>query len=77
MPWKECGVMDEKLKFVARLIEGETSSISKPTETLQLNCGGSFYRKTKKPELFGPGFSHFIRDSVPLRFFFGRNRQIK
>jgi len=23
MPWKECGVKDEKLKFVARLIEGE------------------------------------------------------
>jgi putative transposase len=24
MPWKECSVMDEKLKFVARLLEGET-----------------------------------------------------
>lgn len=23
MPWQECGVMDEKLKFVARLLEGE------------------------------------------------------
>mgnify|MGYP002350649067 FL=1 len=24
MPWKECSVMDEKMKFVARLLEGET-----------------------------------------------------
>jgi hypothetical protein len=23
MPWKECHVMDERLRFVARLIEGE------------------------------------------------------
>lgn len=24
MPWKECSVMDEKMKFIARLLEGET-----------------------------------------------------
>ena len=24
MPWKECNRMDEKLKFVARLLDGET-----------------------------------------------------
>ena len=24
MPWKECHVMDERLRFVARLIQGET-----------------------------------------------------
>src|SRR4029078_13446771 len=24
MPWKECHVMDERLRFVARLLEGET-----------------------------------------------------
>jgi transposase len=23
MPWKECTVMDERLRFVARLLEGE------------------------------------------------------
>jgi transposase-like protein len=23
MPWKECNVMDERVKFVARLLEGE------------------------------------------------------
>jgi transposase len=24
MPWKECSVLEERLKFVTRLIEGET-----------------------------------------------------
>ena len=24
IPWRECSVMDEKLKFIARLIDGET-----------------------------------------------------
>ena len=23
MPWKECHIMDERLRFVARLLEGE------------------------------------------------------
>ena len=23
MPWKECSVMDERLRFVAKLLEGE------------------------------------------------------
>ncbi len=23
MPWKECSTMDERLKFIARLLEGE------------------------------------------------------
>ena len=26
MPWKECSVMDERLRFVARLLEGEAMS---------------------------------------------------
>jgi transposase len=24
MPWKECSVMDERLRFVSRLLDGET-----------------------------------------------------
>jgi transposase InsO family protein len=27
MPWKECSVMDERLRFVARLLEGEAMSV--------------------------------------------------
>ena len=26
MPWRECSVMDERLRFVARLLEGESMS---------------------------------------------------
>jgi hypothetical protein len=26
MPWKECSVMDERLQFVARLLDGEAMS---------------------------------------------------
>jgi hypothetical protein len=28
MPWKECHVMDERLRFVARLLEGEKDGAS-------------------------------------------------
>src|SRR5215510_6947490 len=27
MPWKECSVMDERLRFVARLLDGEAMSL--------------------------------------------------
>src|SRR5205085_718263 len=27
MPWKECSVMDERLRFVARLLDGEAMSV--------------------------------------------------
>ena len=26
MPWKECSVMDERLRFVARLLDGDAMS---------------------------------------------------
>ena len=26
MPWKECSVMDERLRFVAKLLDGESMS---------------------------------------------------
>ena len=26
MPWKECSVMDERLRFVAQLLDGEAMS---------------------------------------------------
>jgi hypothetical protein len=45
MPWKECSVMDERLKFVARLLEGEAMSdvcrefgISRKTGCKIFNC---------------------------------------
>ena len=27
MPWKECNMMDERVKFVARLLEGEKMAV--------------------------------------------------
>jgi hypothetical protein len=27
MPWKECHVMDERVRFIARLLEGETLAV--------------------------------------------------
>ena len=27
MPWKECHVMDKRLRFVARLLEGEKMTV--------------------------------------------------
>jgi hypothetical protein len=26
MPWKTCSIMDERLRFIARLLEGESMS---------------------------------------------------
>jgi hypothetical protein len=29
MPWKECNRTDERLRFVARLLDGETMTVNK------------------------------------------------
>jgi hypothetical protein len=29
MPWKECSVMDERLRFVAKLLDGESGTDSR------------------------------------------------
>jgi hypothetical protein len=34
MPWKECHVMDERLRFVARLLEGEKMAPLCPSSTV-------------------------------------------
>ncbi len=33
MPWKECHVMDERLRFVARLLDGEKRAAVCGSET--------------------------------------------
>jgi hypothetical protein len=35
MPWKVSSVMEERLRFVARLLEGEEMSLSHQTESLE------------------------------------------
>ena len=53
MPWNECKRMDERLRFVARILEGENMSalcrefgISRPT-------GYKFFKRYKDLELEG------------------------
>jgi hypothetical protein len=36
MPWKECSVMDERLRFVARLLEGDGFEPSVPPKSRHL-----------------------------------------
>lgn len=33
MPWEECTVMDQKLKFIARLLEGEQMALVEQKRT--------------------------------------------
>ena len=42
MPWKECHVVDERLRFVARLLEGEKMAprISAFSSQLSVQLGG-------------------------------------
>ncbi len=61
MPWKECHVMDERLRFVARLLDGETMvalcdefGISRKTGykiyDRYKDCGvGAFSDRTRRP----------------------------
>ena len=30
MPWKECSVMDERLRFVGKLLDGEATTDTRP-----------------------------------------------
>ena len=45
MPWKECHVMDERLRFVARLLEAEKTPLSAEFGI----CGGSLSRQLSEP----------------------------
>ncbi len=41
MPWKECDVMDERLRFVARRLEGEKMA---PLYAKRIDCRRSLKR---------------------------------
>ena len=60
MPWKECHVMDERLRFVARLLEGEKMAplcaefgISRKTGykifDRYKDCGGPGFQRSEPP----------------------------
>ena len=52
MPWKECHVMDERLRFVARLLEGEKRA---------LLCGDRRRRRPVRPILPAPIEATIVR----------------
>jgi hypothetical protein len=39
MPWKPCNPMDERLKFIARLLDGEEAQICSPPPASEASGG--------------------------------------
>ena len=63
MPWKECSVMDERLRFVARLLDGEAMTdvcrefgISRKTGYIDLNPASSAPASPSELLVFRGGF---------------------
>jgi hypothetical protein len=50
MPWKECHVMDERLRFVARLLEGEKMPASHVTRAEALETAPKCRFVNARPE---------------------------
>ena len=47
MPWKECHVMDERMRFVARLLEGDTMSAVCEEFGISRKTGYKIYERYK------------------------------
>ena len=54
MPWKECHVMDERLRFVARLLEGETMAALCEEFGISRKTGYKIYQRYKDCGRAGP-----------------------
>jgi transposase len=48
MPWKECHVMDERLRFVARLLEGETMTTLCQEFGISRKTGYKLYQRYRR-----------------------------
>jgi hypothetical protein len=57
MPWKECSVTDERLRFVAKLLEGETMTDACREFGISRKTG---YKICGKPVRY-PGVTYVIR----------------
>lgn len=53
MVWKECSIMDERLKFVARLLEGEKMSVVCRAFGIKRRTGYKIYDRYKEQGLAG------------------------
>ena len=64
MPWKECHVMDERVRFVARLLDGEKMAVRQPFGAgLLVPLENLVTRLPRDPELFA---DHRIEASLLL-----------
>ena len=55
MPWKECHVMDERLRFVARLLEGEKMAPLCAEFGISRKTGYKIYERYKDCGVGGDG----------------------
>jgi len=53
MPWQECHIMDERLRFVARLLEGEKMARLCTEFGISRKTGYKIFRAL--PGVWGPG----------------------
>ena len=53
MPWQECQKMDERLRFIARLLEGEKMSALCREFDISRQTGHKFYKRYKDLGLEG------------------------
>src|ERR1700722_14818175 len=51
MPWKECSVMDERLRFVARLLEGEKMAVLCREFAISRKTGSKIFDRYKESGL--------------------------
>jgi putative transposase len=63
MPWKECHVMDERLRFVARLLEGETMVALCEEFGISRKTGHKIYQRYRQIGVQG----HFGIGQLPRR----------
>jgi transposase len=47
MPWKECHVVDERLRFIARLLDGEKMTAVCEDFGIARKTGYKIYKRTK------------------------------
>ena len=71
MPWKECHVMDERLRFVARRLEGESMSalcaefgIAARPATRSLSALGRLACRVERPQRLTSSMSSLVFPSI-------------
>ena len=62
MPWKECHVMDERLRFVARLLDGERT-----TTLYGFGISRSIERMVRRLRNWSRRLLPYNRSEVPFR----------